>query len=123
MLVIFKMAFRNIRQHRSKSIIIGILLAMGSMVLVLGTAFINATQEGVRSSFSDVYTGDIFISGISPDGPVSLFGVTSTSGIAETPIIPDYEKVVEIVRYYATPEKDFFACYWLCAGDSRHRSK
>ncbi|HPG96033.1 MAG TPA: hypothetical protein PK533_01550, partial [Rectinema sp.] len=98
MAVIFKIAFRNIKAHRSKSLIIGILLAMGAMVLVFGTAFINATEEGVRSTFSDVYTGDIFISGISSDGPVSLFGVTSTSGMAETPIIPEYDKVLSIVK-------------------------
>ena len=98
MAVIFKIAFRNIKAHRSKSFIIGLLLAMGAMVLVFGTAFINATEEGVRSTFSDVYTGDIFISGISSDGPVSLFGVTSTSGMAETPIIPEYDKVLSIVK-------------------------
>ncbi|HBK58471.1 MAG TPA: hypothetical protein DDZ37_03805, partial [Spirochaetaceae bacterium] len=91
--VILRMAIRNIREHRSKSLIIGILLALGAMILVVGTAFINASQEGIRSTFSDVYTGDIFISGISSEGPVSLFGVTSPSGMAQTPIIPDYEKV------------------------------
>ncbi|MEN6499634.1 MAG: FtsX-like permease family protein [Rectinema sp.] len=96
--VILRMAIRNIREHRSKSLIIGILLALGAMILVVGTAFINASQEGIRSTFSDVYTGDIFISGISSEGPVSLFGVTSPSGMAQTPIIPDYEKVMSVVK-------------------------
>jgi putative ABC transport system permease protein len=96
--VILRMAFRNIREHRSKSLIIGILLALGAMILVVGTAFINASEAGIRSTFSDVYTGDVFISGISSEGPVSLFGVTSPGGMAQTPIIPDYEKVVSIVK-------------------------
>jgi len=96
--VILRMAFRNIREHRSKSLIIGLLLAMGSLILVVGTAFINASEAGIRSTFSDVYTGDIFISGVSSEGPVSLFGVTSVGGMAQTPTIPDYEKVLSIVK-------------------------
>ncbi len=96
--VILRMAFRNIREHRSKSLIIGILLALGAMILVVGTAFINASEAGIRSTFSDVYTGDVFISSIFSEGPVSLFGVTSPGGMAQTPIIPDYEKVMAIVK-------------------------
>ncbi|HBE45958.1 conserved membrane hypothetical protein [uncultured spirochete] len=98
MAVILRMAFRNIREHKSKSLIIGILLALGALILVVGTAFIDASQAGIRSTFSDVYTGDIFISGISSEGPVSLFGVSSPGGLAATPIIPNYEKVLSIVK-------------------------
>jgi putative ABC transport system permease protein len=98
MSVILRMAVRNIREHRSKSLIIGILLAVGTLTLVVGTAFINASEVGIRSTFSDVYTGDIFISGTSSDGSVSLFGVTSPGGMAQTPTIPDYEKVISIVK-------------------------
>ncbi|MCX8013980.1 MAG: hypothetical protein N3A02_06785, partial [Rectinema sp.] len=96
--VIFRMAFRNIREHASKSLIVGTLLALGAMILVVGIAFINASETGIRATFSDVYTGDVFISGISTEGPVSLFGVTSPGGLAATPTIPDYPKVLEIIR-------------------------
>jgi len=96
--VILRMAIRNIREHRSKSLIISVLLALGALILVVGMAFINASEVGVRATFSDVYTGDIFISGISSEGPVSLFGVTSPSGLAQTPIIPEYEKVQSILK-------------------------
>lgn len=98
MAVIFRMAFRNIREHASKSLIVGTLLALGAMILVTGIAFINASEAGIRATFSDVYTGDVFISGISTEGPVSLFGVTSPGGLAATPTIPEYPKVLEIVR-------------------------
>ena len=96
--IIFRMAFRNIREHRSKSLIVGFLLALGATILVVGTAFINASEAGIRSTFSDVYTGDIFISGVSSEGPVSLFGVTSPGGMAQTPTIPDYDKVLSILQ-------------------------
>ncbi|HEY9055046.1 MAG TPA: hypothetical protein VIO60_09525, partial [Rectinemataceae bacterium] len=95
--VTLRLAFRNLFEHKAKSLIIGILLALGSMVLVVGNAFIDASKEGIRSSFTDNYTGDIFVSGISADGDVSLFGVMSPGGFASTPIIPEYEKVLAMI--------------------------
>lgn len=102
--VTLRIAFRNLFEHRSKSLIIGILLALGSLVLVVGNSFIDASRQGIRSSFTDNYTGDVFISGISQDGDVSLFGVTSVGGMAPTPIIPEFDKVIADIR--ARPEVD-----------------
>lgn len=95
--VTLKIAFRNIKEHRSKSLIVGILLAVGAFVVVLGNAFIDASKSGIRSSFTDNYTGDVFVSGVSEDGEVSLFGVMSPGGMASTPTIPDYEKVLAMI--------------------------
>lgn len=91
--VTLRMAFRNLFEHKSKSLIIGILLAVGACVLVVGNGFIDASRQGIRTTFTDNYTGDVFVSGVSPDGDVSLFGVTSVGGMAATPTIPDFEKV------------------------------
>lgn len=96
--VTLRMAFRNIFEHKSKSLIIGILLAMGSLILIVGNSFIDASKTGIEITFADNYTGDVFISGVSPEGPVSLFGVTSVGGLAATPTIPDYEKVLGILK-------------------------
>ncbi|MEN6476958.1 MAG: FtsX-like permease family protein [Rectinema sp.] len=96
--VIIRMAFRNILEHKSKSLIVGVLLAMGALILVLGNSFINASQMGIRTMFTESYTGDVFISGKSLDGDVSLFGVMSMGGSASTPTIPEYEKTYELIR-------------------------
>jgi len=95
--VTLKIAFRNIKEHKSKSLIVGILLAVGAFVVVLGNSFIDASKSGIRSSFTDNYTGDVFVSGISEDGDVSLFGVMSPGGMASTPTIPDYEKTLAMI--------------------------
>jgi putative ABC transport system permease protein len=92
------MAFRNLFEHKSKSLIIGILLALGALVLVVGNSFIDASRLGIRTSFTENYTGDVFVSGVSPDGDVSLFGVTSVGGLASTPIIPEYNKVLSTIE-------------------------
>lgn len=95
---ILRMAFRNVLEHRSKSLIVGVLLALGAFILVLGNSFIDASKVGIRNMFTESYTGDIFVSGISEDGDVSLFGVMSVGGLATTPLIPDYEKALGIVK-------------------------
>ncbi len=102
MSAILRIAFRNLFEHRSKSLIIGILLAIGSMILVVGNGFIDASRQGIRNSFTENYTGNIFISGISEEGDVSLFGVSSVGGLATTPTIPEFESVLAQVK--ASPQ-------------------
>ena len=90
--VTFRMAFRNLVEHKAKSLIIGTLLALGMLIMALGTSFLDASKRGIQKSFTENYTGDVIITGIA-DGDVSLFGVMSPGGTEETPTIPDYEKV------------------------------
>lgn len=106
MSAILRIAFRNLFEHRSKSLIIGILLALGSMILVVGNGFIDASRQGIRSSFTENYTGNVFISGISADGDVSLFGVSSPGGLATTPTIPQFETIMAQLK--ASPQVESF---------------
>ncbi len=98
MSAILRIAFRNLFEHRSKSLIIGILLALGSMILVVGNGFIDASRQGIRNSFIENYTGNVFISGLSEEGDVSLFGVTSVGGLAATPTIPQFDTIMAQVK-------------------------
>lgn len=90
--VTFRMALRNLVEHKAKSLIVGILLALGMLVMVLGNSFLDASKRGIQTSFTKNYTGDVIITGVA-DGPVSLFGVQSPGGLEVTPTIPEYEKV------------------------------
>jgi len=103
--VTLRIAFRNLFEHKSKSIIIGILLALGAFVLVLGNSFIDASRQGIRTAFTDNYTGDVFVSGISAEGEVSLFGVTSVGGLAATPQIAVFEDVLSVIKASPLVEK------------------
>jgi len=90
--VTMRMAFRNLIEHKAKSLIVGTLLALGMLIMVLGNAFLDASKRGIQTSFTQNYTGDIIITGVA-DGPVSLFGVQSVGGMEQTPTLPDYEKL------------------------------
>jgi putative ABC transport system permease protein len=96
--VLIRIAFRNLLEHKAKSLIIGILLGLGVIILVIGNAFMDTAAKGVRDTFIANYTGDVFISAKSKDA-VSLFGSMSmSSGGGETKNIPEYDKVMEHIR-------------------------
>ena len=90
--VLLRIAVRNLWEHRTKTLIIGIIIAAGVMVLIIGTSFIDTAADGIEKSFIDNYTGHIMISGIA-DAPISLFGVQSVGGLDPTPVLPEYKKI------------------------------
>jgi len=96
--VTIRIAFRNLLEHKAKSIIVGSLLALGVLILILGNAFLEASAIGIRRSFTENYTGDIIITG-KANGPVSIFGVQSMGGREDTPTIPDYEKILAKIDF------------------------
>lgn len=62
MLVILNMALRNLREHKTKSLIIGSILGLGAAVMVIGSSMIATATAGMRKSFVENYTGDLMIS-------------------------------------------------------------
>jgi len=113
MAVIFRIALRNLREHKSKTLIIGIIIAVGIMIMTIGTSLIDTATTGIEEAFIENYTGDILIGGISEDD-LSIFGVQSIGGIEPTPRIPEYARILEYldtrsdIEIY-TPEVTSFA--------------
>lgn len=95
--LLLRIALRNLLEHKGKTLIIGILVALGVVVLIVGNSLMDTAREGISRAFIDNYTGEIMISGTA-EGPVSLFGVQSVGGIDPTPVLPDYPAVVEAVE-------------------------
>ena len=93
--VLIRIAFRNLLEHRSKTLIIGTLLALGVIILIVGNAFMDTAERGVKESFTDNFTGDVFISGKATNGTVSLFGVQAAGGQETTPILPYYDRIID----------------------------
>ncbi|MGA2976603.1 MAG: FtsX-like permease family protein [Spirochaetia bacterium] len=93
--VLLRIALRNIREHTSKSLIIGSLVVLGVIIIVLGNSLLDTAAQGVHRMFIDNYTGDIFISGVTntPGAQVSLFGLTGGGESESTPVLPDFDAV------------------------------
>ena len=93
MLVILKIAFRNLREHKIKTLIIGTIVAIGIMILVVGNSLIDTATSGIRKMFIDNYTGHIIVTGTKkPKGAMGMAQMPSGSGLFQ-PAIPEYEKI------------------------------
>jgi putative ABC transport system permease protein len=103
--LVLRIALRNLKEHRRKTLIIGIIVALGVTILLVGNSLMDTAALGIQRSFIDNYTSHVIISGIAVDGPVSLFGVQSVGGLEATPTIPEYQKILDEVANYDEVEK------------------
>ncbi len=105
--VLIRIALRNLLEHKAKTLIIGIIVAVGVWVIVVGNAFLARADLGVKKTFTQNFTGDIYVYGKNPGGlplPVSiLFGMAMTgNNDAETPLLPDFNELKQYID--ARPE-------------------
>jgi putative ABC transport system permease protein len=94
--VLLRIALRNIREHTSKSLIIGSLVILGVIIIVLGNSLLDSASQGVHRMFIDNYTGDVFISGVpkTPGSSVSLFGLSGGGESEAAPLLTDFDAVL-----------------------------
>jgi putative ABC transport system permease protein len=98
--VLLRIALRNIREHTSKSLIIGSLVILGVIIIVLGNSLLDSAAQGVHRMFIDNYTGDVFISGVAktPGSSVSLFGLSGGGESESTPLLPEYDAILSHLK-------------------------
>ena len=98
---IIKLAMRNLKEHKSKTIIIALFLIFGIAIVVMGNSFLESVNRGLEKDFRANYTGDIAVAIKNPKGTIiDIFGMNSTNistEIPQIPAIPDLEKVQKIV--------------------------
>ena len=61
MRLIIKIAWRNILRHKGKSIVIGIILFLGSLIMTFGNGVISGMERGLEKNIVQGFTGDIVI--------------------------------------------------------------
>lgn len=91
--VLLRIALRNLLEHKAKSLIIGVLLALGVLILIVGNSFMDTAALGVKDTFIGNYTGDIFVAAKAKT-TVSLFGAASFGGQESTQTLPYFDKVM-----------------------------
>lgn len=98
---IIKLALRNLREHKSKTLIISMFILFGVAIVVMGNSFLESVNRGLEKDFRANITGDLAISVIPEKGSaIDVFGVNSTNITSEIPQIPalvDLEKIEEIL--------------------------
>lgn len=80
--MITKIALRNLSEHRSKTLIVGGLIALGVTLLVMGNSILDSISVGLRHSFTEQYSGDIFIyAPVENQADLSIFGSFGSDGV------------------------------------------
>ena len=72
MKALLKIAYRNLREHRAKTLIVGLIIALGVLVLVMGNSLLDTAESGVRRLYAGNFTGDVLIASSRNASP-SLF--------------------------------------------------
>jgi putative ABC transport system permease protein len=94
--VLIKIAFRNLKEHKTKTLIIGILIALGIAILVVGNSFTDTIKTGIEKNYIQNYTGNLFIASSKIEDP-SL--IISNELFESTPkILPDFSAIQEYVE-------------------------
>lgn len=98
MRIVLTIAWRNIRQHKVKTAIIGLIMVIGIMVLVVGNSLMDTATAGIERYYTKNYTGHLMVTG-STKGKLTLFGFQDMTAMEQTvPRIPEYAEIVEFAH-------------------------
>ncbi len=97
--VILKIAYRNIWKHKIKTLIIGILVALGILILVVGNSFMDSAAAGMRKTYIENFTGDFIITSGAMKNPSMFMDGIMADKDSSLPIIP---KEPEIAKHLET---------------------
>jgi len=100
---IFKIALRNLTQHRTKTLIVGALITLGIGLTFVGNTVFESVSQGVKRGYSENFTGDIMIKAQSKK-VFSLFGSEDFSSLDDlaVPVIQNYSQVLDALRATAS---------------------
>lgn len=92
--LILKIAWRNILRHRGKSIIIGVILFLGSLIMTVGNGIISGMDQGLERNIINGFMGDIVIISEKEKSDNILFKIMGKS--VET--IVDYKDIKPVLE-------------------------
>ena len=96
--VLLKIALRNLLEHKTKSLIIGMLIMLGITILVVGNSFIDTAAKGIEDNYISNYAGNIIVTSSDMKVPSLTMPMMSGDVEAATPIIPRYNEIKEYIE-------------------------
>ena len=104
---IFKLALKNLFSHKTKTLIIMILIGLGSFLVVLGLGVLNFAEQQTKNVCESDFCGDIFITGkpSEEDVYVTLGGAFKKVNTGKLPTMPYLSKLEKIeAKLHDMPE-------------------
>lgn len=90
-----KIAYRNLKLHKSKTLIIGILVTISVAILIIGTSVLNTVEKGIESNYVNKYTGNVFVAPSLNSSPSLIMPAMDSDGADE--VITNYSEIEEAV--------------------------
>lgn len=94
MSVLLNIALRNLKEHKAKSLIIGILIALGILILTIGNSILITANQGIKRTFIENFTGHVFVR-TQAENPVSINGSFDPDEAGQS--IPAYSELYDHV--------------------------
>lgn len=111
-MALLKIAWRNLKEHKVKTFIIGIIITIGITILLIGNSLLDTAALGIKKNYTNNYTGDLIITGES-DSAITLFGAMGIDSMTKSlPVVPHYFQVLE----YAESHPDILTVSGQAAG-------
>ncbi|OHD70976.1 MAG: hypothetical protein A2W19_07585 [Spirochaetes bacterium RBG_16_49_21] len=89
MALIARIAWRNIQRHRGKSLVIGIILFLGALIMTIGNGVVSGMERGLRDGIINRFTGQIVVI----SGRQEQDNVIFTPLGKDVQVITGYEKI------------------------------
>ena len=93
-MLVFRIAYRNLFRHAGKSLVIGIILLVGSAVMTLGSATLTGMNWGISDGIVNRFMGDITVMSSRQEDEAALFQTMGESPIPISNYL-DVKKIIE----------------------------
>ncbi|MCX7026502.1 MAG: FtsX-like permease family protein [Spirochaetes bacterium] len=111
-MIVTQIAYGNLFLHRSKTIILGVIMSLGIAVLFLGNSLIDTAVNGLHNLFVNGYTGDLMVTGPT-SFPTTIFGETAGG----ENVVPHIAKL-DSYTAYLEKNKDVAAAMPMLSGQA-----
>lgn len=92
--MLIKLAFRNLLKHKSKSLVVGAILALGSLIMMVGNATLTGMDSHVSRSIADHFLGDVVVMASNQDAKTAVFQAMGVS----PEILPQYSDIRHLLE-------------------------
>ncbi|HSN14766.1 MAG TPA: FtsX-like permease family protein [Anaeromyxobacteraceae bacterium] len=93
--VLLRIAFRNLRASPTRTIILGTIILVGSLVVVVGTSMLDSIDRGLRTSIQGSLGGHLQAYAASSEGALELYGGLRGESLLDP--IEDFSKVKAVL--------------------------
>lgn len=91
----FKIAWRNIWRHKGKSIVIGLIIFVGALLMTVGNGMISGMEQGLAENIVNLFTGDVVVISDDQQKDNVLFDMMSGKPLE---VINDYDSLEQVLE-------------------------